>query len=317
VPLVLEGGLQGQGLTRLVTSRPVTGIVTRLPGTAGLASRYVPGESVEELLAACRALVDDGFWVGIELHLAEAHDEAAAESAATTALDLLDALHTAGLARRTEISLTLAGLGQLLPELGAKVSLENAGRIARAARVVGSGLLLDLGAHGAVDASLQTLRELRKDFPEVGAGLAANLRRTEDDCRALAFEGSRVRLTKGSRRAPATVAFADRHDADKSYVRCLKVLLAGQGMPVVSTHDPRLVRIAGALATRFDRPRGSYEYQMRYGVRSDEQRRLSAAGDRVRVLVPFGQDGSGYLLRRLADRGPDLTSFLRSLLPQR
>ncbi len=307
----------GQGLTRLVASRPFAGIVSRLPGAGGLASRSLPGARVEQFPTLCHALVDEGLWLSVGLHQDAAHDEATAEACTATVLELIDALHAEGLARRAEIALDPAALGQGLPELGAKVSLENAGRIALAARAVGATLLLDLGAPGAVDAGLETLRELHKDFPEVGVGLAANLRRTEDDCRALAYEGSRVRLTKGRRRAPAAASFADRHEADKSYVRCLKVLLAGHGTPVVATHDPRLVRIAGALATRFDRPRGSYEYQMRYGVRADEQRRLGAAGDRVRVVVPFGQDGPGHPARGLAGRAADLTSFLRSLLPQR
>lgn len=280
----------------------------------GLA-RQVPGHRVEDLVAACADQVAEGLFVSVGLRLPAAYDEDAAEAATRSALDLVEALQTGGLARQAEVALDPTALGLALPDVGAKVGLENAGRIARAARAAGTQLLLDLDDHRSTEAGFETLRELRKDFPEVGVGVAANLRRTEDDCRALAFEGSRVRLSKGSRGAPATVAFADRHEADKSYVRCLKVLLAGQGLPVVATHDPRLVRIAGALATRFDRPRGSYEYQMRYGVRTDEQRRLHAAGERVRVR--FGTEPAGNLVRRLADRGLDLTSFVRSLLPQR
>ena len=110
--------------------------------------------------------------------------------------------------------------------------------------------------HTTTDSTLAILRELRKDFPETGAVLQAYLRRTEDDCRALAYEGSRVRLCKGAYNEPETVAFQDRHEVDKSYVRCLKVLMAGQGYPMVATHDPRMVEIAGALATRFGRRAG-------------------------------------------------------------
>ena len=95
--------------------------------------------------------------------------------------------------------------------------------------------------HTTTDATLATLRELRKDFPETGAVVQAYLHRTEADCRALAYEGSRVRLCKGAYDEPESVAFQGRTDVDQSYVRCLKVLLAGQGYPMVATHDPRLV----------------------------------------------------------------------------
>jgi proline dehydrogenase len=176
---------------------------------------------------------------------------------------------------------------------------------------------VDMEDHTTTDQTLATLRELRKDFPETGAVLQAYLHRTEDDCRALAYEGSRVRLCKGAYNEPATVAFQDRHEVDKSYVRCLKVLMAGQGYPMIASHDPRLIRIAGAFATRFDRAPGTYEFQMLYGIRTDEQKRLAGAGERIRVYVPYGAEWYGYLMRRLAERPSNLTFFLRSLLSQK
>jgi proline dehydrogenase len=171
--------------------------------------------------------------------------------------------------------------------------------------------------HTTTDSTLAILRDLRKDFPETGAVLQAYLHRTEADCRALAYEGSRVRLCKGAYDEPAEVAFQSRLEVVTSYVRCLKALMAGQGYPMVASHDPRMIKIAGALATRFDRPPGSYEYQMLYGIRTDEQKRLAAAGHTVRVYVPYGQEWYGYLMRRLAERPSNLTFFLRSLVSQK
>ena len=171
--------------------------------------------------------------------------------------------------------------------------------------------------HTTTDSTLGILRELRKDFPETGAVLQAYLRRTEADCRDLAYEGSRVRLCKGAYNEPESVAFQDKHEVDQSYVRCLKVLMAGHGYPMVATHDPRLIEIAGALADRYDRPQGSYEYQMLFGIRPDEQRRLAEAGEQVRVYVPYGEEWYGYLMRRLAERPANLTFFLRSLITKK
>ncbi|MGI8590412.1 MAG: proline dehydrogenase, partial [Nakamurella sp.] len=58
----------------------------------------------------------------------------------------------------------------------------------------------------------------------------------------------------------------------------------------------------------------SYEHQMLYGIRPDEQRRLRADGKTVRVYVPYGSDWYGYFTRRLAERPANLLFFLRSLL---
>jgi proline dehydrogenase len=306
-----------QGLLLLSRSEPVKDLVTRLPVSSAIVARYVPGEDVADVVAATRALAADGRVVSIDFLGEDTRDEDQAERTVQAYLSLLDALGREGLGRSAEVSVKLSAVGQALPEVGAKLSLENARRIARAARNHGTTVTLDMEDHTTTDQTLETLRELRKDFPETGAVLQAYLRRSEDDCRALAFEGSRVRLCKGAYREPGTVAFTDRRDVDRSYVRCLKVLMAGQGYPMVATHDPRMIRIAGALATRFDRAPGSYEYQMLYGIRPEEQKRLCASGERVRVYVPFGQEWYGYLVRRLAERPANLTFFLRSLLSQK
>jgi proline dehydrogenase len=244
-------------------------------------------------------------------------DREQADHTVTAYLELLASLSEQGLARNAEASVKLSAIGQALPGDGEKVALENARTICHAARNAGTTVTLDMEDHTTTDSTLGILAELRKDFPETGAVLQAYLYRTEEDCRALAYEGSRVRLCKGAYKEPESVAFQDRAEVDKSYVRCMKILMAGQGYPMIASHDPRMVDIAGALATRYGRPQGSYEYQMLYGIRSDEQRRLAEAGEKVRVYVPYGEEWYGYLMRRLAERPSNLAFFLRSLVSQK
>jgi len=306
-----------QPLLVLARSRRIKDLATRLPVSSGIVARYVPGERIEDAVEATRELAGDGLLASLDFLGEDTLDQHQAEATVAAYVDLLEALGREGLARSAEVSVKLSAIGQALPEIGAKLSLENARQICRAARNVGTTVTLDMEDHTTTDQTLATLRELRKDFPETGAVLQAYLHRTEDDCRALAYEGSRVRLCKGAYNEPASVAFQDRHEVDKSYVRCLKVLMAGQGYPMIATHDPRLVRIAGAFATRFDRAPGTYEFQMLYGIRTDEQKRLAGVGERVRVYVPFGQEWYGYLMRRLAERPANLTFFLRSLVSQK
>jgi proline dehydrogenase len=81
-----------------------------------------------------------------------------------------------------------------------------------------------------------------------------------------------------------------------------------------ATHDPRLVRIVGERARWYDRKAGTYEFQMPYGVRPEEQRRLAQEGETVRVYVPFGSQWYGYLMRRLAGRSANTSFFARALV---
>jgi proline dehydrogenase len=306
-----------QTLLMLARSHQVKSVVTRMPVSSAVVNRYVPGEQTAQAVAATHDLIDDGLHVTLDFLGEDTLDEAQAETTVAAYLDLLEQLVDAGLARNAEVSVKLSAIGQALPDVGRKLSEENARRICRAARNAGTTVTLDMEDHTTTDLTLATLHELRKDFPETGAVLQAYLHRTEADCRALAHEGSRVRLCKGAYNEPEEVAFQDRHDVDKSYVRCLKVLMAGEGYPMVATHDPRLVKIAAALATRNARMPGSYEFQMLYGIRPHEQKRLAGLGEKVRVYLPYGEEWYGYLMRRLAERPSNLTFFLRSLVSQK
>ena len=308
-----------QPLLLLARSQQVKNLVSTMPVSSGIVHSYVPGETTEEAVKATGELVGDGLNVTLDFLGEDTLDAAQADATVAAYVELLQALAAAGLTRRAEVSVKLSAVGQALPDSagyggGHKIALENARTICRAARNAGTTVTLDMEDHTTTDSTLAILRELRKDFPETGAVLQAALHRTEADCRALAYEGSRVRLCKGAYLEPEEVAYQDRLDVDKSYVRCLKVLLAGEGYPMIATHDPRMVAIASSLASRYGRSKGSYEFQMLYGIRPTEQRRLAEAGETVRVYIPYGTEWYGYLMRRLAEKPSNLSFFLKSLI---
>jgi proline dehydrogenase len=122
-----------------------------------------------------------------------------------------------------------------------------------------------------------------------------------------------VRLCKGAYAEPESVAYQSPLDVDKAYVRCLNILMSGEGYPMVATHDPRLIAIAEDRARWFDRAVDEYEFQMLYGCRPEEQARLAAEGQVVRVYVPYGNQWYGYLMRRLAERPANVAFFARAL----
>jgi proline dehydrogenase len=296
------------------SSEALRQVVEKAPVSRHVVARYVAGPTTADAVRATADLVDQDLLVTID-HLGEDTVERAQADQVTTAyLALLEALAREGLTRAAEVSVKLSAVGQALPGDGERIALDNARRICATAATHGTTVTLDMEDHTTTDSTLGILCELRTDFPQTGAVLQSYLHRTEDDCRDLAHAGSRVRLCKGAYAEPASVAFQDADDVDRSYVRCMKVLLAGDGYPMLATHDPRLIEIGGALATRYGREQGSYEFQMLYGVRPEEQRRLSAAGEKVRVYLPYGEEWYGYMVRRLAERPANVTFFLRSLV---
>lgn len=291
----------------------VRSTVERAPFTKGLVGRFVAGETEVDAVTTTALLTDAGMNATIDFLGEDTTDLAAARATRDAYLSLLRALGAAGLAASAEVSVKLSAAGQALPVDGQRIATENAYAICERAAEIGTTVTLDMEDHTTTDATLETLRELRADFPSTGAVLQAYLHRTEGDCRDLATPGSRVRLCKGAYAEPASVAYQGRVEVDKAYVRAMKILLAGDGYPMLATHDPRLVEIAGALAVRYDRRPGTLEYQMLLGVRPEEQRRLAAQGDTVRVYVPYGREWYGYLARRLAERPANISLALRTL----
>jgi proline dehydrogenase len=290
---------------RLVQTAPVSRDVVR---------RFVAGTSIDDAVRVTGSLSADGLQVSLD-HLGEDTTEPAHADATTEAyVALLDRLAETGLAGAAEVSVKLSAVGQALDESMAR---DNAAAICAAAKSAGTTVTLDMEDHTTTDSTLSILAELRRDYPWVGAVIQAYLHRSEGDCRDLASSGSRVRLCKGAYKEPPSVAFQSRLDVDRSYVRCLRVLMEGDGYPMVATHDPRLIAIAAKLVLDNRRAQGSYEYQMLYGIRPHEQRRLAAAGETVRVYVPYGDEWYGYLMRRLAERPANIAFFLRALASKR
>lgn len=304
-----------QGLLMLSRNTALRDVLEKAPVSRSVVKRFVAGDSTEQAVQVARELGDSGRMATIDFLGEDTLDPAQATYTRDAYLALLDGLSAEGLTEggQVEVSLKLSALGQALGADGEKIALDNARAICQAAANAGTTVTLDMEDHTTTDSTLGILRELRQDWPWVGAVLQSYLRRTEQDCRDLAHEGSRVRLCKGTYKEPESVAYQDKPEVDKAYVRCLKILLAGQGYPMIATHDPRLVEIAGVLADAAGRGPESFEFQMLLGIRPDEQERLAAQGNRFRVYVPYGDEWYGYLMRRMAERPSNLFFFLRSV----
>ena len=303
----------GQALLAASRRPALRRAVVGTPVTRRVVDRFVAGETLPDALAAVDSLRAEGLAVTLD-HLGEdVTDRTEATRSRDAYLALLDGLAPLRLGRAAEVSVKLSAFGQALPG-GHDVALELVRPVVEAATAIGTTVTLDMEDHRTVDSTLAVLAELRRDHPGTGAVLQAALHRTEDDARALAVAGSRVRLVKGAYAEPAAVAHTERADVDAAYRRCLTTLYRGDGYPMAGTHDPAMIALVLELVAETGRAADSHEFQLLYGIRTGEQQRLAREGHTVRAYVPYGADWYGYFMRRLAERPANVQFFVRSLL---
>ncbi|TXS53708.1 proline dehydrogenase [Streptomyces sp. uw30] len=302
-PVILAAS-RSDRMRRLISAAPVTKQVV---------DRFIPGETVDEIVPIIKDLSDRGLELTMDVVGEDITRPEQAAAARDAYLLLIDRLKELELGTRAEMSVKLSMFGQAL-EGGHELALANVRPVVEAAAAIGTTVTLDAEDHTTLDSMFAIHEELRKDFPQTGCVIQAYLFRTEADARRLADSGSRVRLVKGAYKEPAEVAYQQKHEIDKGYVRILKILMEGAGYPMIGSHDPRLISIAQELARAAGRKLDEYEFQMLYGIRSDEHLRLAAEGHRMRVYTAFGTDWYGYFMRRLAEKPANLLFFARSIL---
>jgi proline dehydrogenase len=288
-------------------------LVSAAPVTRPVVDRFIPGESVDQIVPIVQDLTDQGLELTMDVVGEDITTPEQAAAARDAYLELVGRLAELELGTRAEMSVKLSMFGQALAG-GHELALANVRPVVEAAAAIGTTVTLDAEDHTTLDSMFAIHEELRKDFPETGCVIQAYLFRTEADARRLAANGSRVRLVKGAYKEPAEVAYQQKPEIDKAYVRVLRTLMEGDGYPMVGSHDPRLISIAQELARRAGRKVDEYEFQMLYGIRSDEHLRLAAEGHRMRVYTAYGTDWYGYFMRRLAEKPANLLFFARSVL---
>ncbi|UZG52624.1 proline dehydrogenase family protein [Rhodococcus opacus] len=296
--------------------------ISKVPVARNLVDRFVAGETESQAITATTGILDSGRYITIDYLGEDTTDLTQANNTVSHYLVLLSnlsALATSGGTPATfppspvEVSLKLSALGQSLARDGHKVALENAHKICTAAEEAGAWVTVDAEDHTTTDSTLSIVRELREDFPTLGTVLQAYLKRTEADCKDMSGPGSRIRLCKGAYKEPASVAYQGKDAVDDSFLRCLRILMNGQGYPMVASHDPAMISAAMQYAEAKGRAADEFELQMLYGIRDSEQLRLVGEQKHVRTYLPYGEQWYGYFMRRLAERPANLAFFLRSL----
>jgi len=302
-------------LLRLSTKPAIGQALDRIPASRRVVRRFVAGEAIGDALAVLTRLNGEGYDSAVTYLGENVTTAKAARAAADTYCTLLEEIHRLGL--RTTPSLKLTHLGL---DVGEDVALENVERVLdRAGDTV---VWFDMEGSAYTDRTLAFYDRVRRRRPNVACVVQAYLYRTEGDlARLVAGPGHplRVRLCKGAYHEPPTIAYPRKADVDRQYARLAGLLLspvarAAGVYPGFATHDDVLVRVLLEKTRELGVPADRFEFQMLYGIRGDLHARLRAAGARLRVLVPFGEDWYGYFVRRLAERPANLLFLAKNLL---
>jgi len=280
---------------------------------SSFARRFIAGETIEEAIAAARAVESRGLAITLD-HLGESLSSLAqADTATREYLDIMNTVVASGIGRNISLKLTQLGL-----DVDRASCVDNLRRVLDKAEPGGFFIRLDMEGSAYTEVTLEIFETLwGLGYREMGVVLQAALYRTEEDLPRVLRLGARVRLVKGAYQEPKQIAHQRKQEVDEAYARMMKILLVSGHYPAFATHDPSM----HALALQFAKERGvgddRYEFQLLYGIRRDLQQSLVAGGSRVRIYIPFGREWFPYFMRRLGERPANVRSVVSSILDER
>lgn len=292
-----------QSLLYLSESSAVQRLVTGTPVSRQMARRFVAGDTLDEAIAAARALNEQDLTVSLD-YLGEAvSTREEAEAATDMAIATLERIAAEEV--NSNISIKPSALGL---DIDAEFCCANIERVLARARQLGDAdgeifVRLDMESSEYTERTIGLVESLwEAGFHNVGTVLQSYLRRTPDDVRRLNSLGTRVRLVKGAYNEPPTVAYPDKAEVDQKFVEEMQMLLRDGNYPAIATHDEAMIQATRQFAWESGISKNAFEFQMLYGIRRDLQHRLREDGYKVRIYVPFGESWYPYLMRRLAER---------------
>ncbi len=276
--------------------------------------RFMPGETLDDALAAAVPLERLGI-TSMYTRLGENLESLTeADEVANHYIEVLDRIKGSGMQGEISVKPTQLGLDH-----DADACLAHLVRLAEHAAATGSFLWVDMEGSAYTESTIVLYERLRRVAPRTGICLQAYLRRTAADIQRLLPLDPAIRLVKGAYDEPEAVAFRDKAAVDSSYAGlAIRFLLDGRGRPIMlglGTHDVGLIEQIAEQVSQAGVARDSFEVQMLYGIREDQQKRLLKAGYKVRSLIAYGEHWYPWYMRRLAERPANVWFALRQILP--
>ena len=302
-----------QGLLWLSERQGIFNFVRRNGMARKFASRFVAGETIESGVQGAVDLAAKGITSSLDLLGESVTLESEAVAARDQYLQMLDRMATARVEVNVSVKLTQMGL-----DIGEELCADNMLRILDKAKALGGFVRLDMEGSDYTQRTLDFFRNrlFERYGAHCGVVIQSMLRRSERDIEDMIALRARVRLCKGAYLEPPSVAFPDKADVDRNYVKLMQRLLAAGNYPGLATHHEAIIGQAREFAGRERIGTERYEFQMLYGVRRDLQTRLRRAGHNVRVYIPFGTQWYPYLMRRLAERPANIAFVLGNMLKE-
>jgi proline dehydrogenase len=286
---------------------------TKLPFVRRAVSKFMPGESFDDMLAAAKATAGEGIGAVFTRLGENVNDLAEAEGVAQHYLEGIDRIRALALSCEPSIKLTQLGL-----DIDRELAYGHLRALAARSQAAGNYLWIDMEQSPYVDVTLDLTRRLRQEFPAVGVCLQAYLMRTRQDLEDVTARGIGVRLVKGAYNEPPTVAFPKKSDVDANYLALAQLMLsagprAAGSRAVFGTHDLDLIAAIRNHAGSIGLQKAGYEFHMLYGIQKAAQLRLAQDGAAVRVLIAYGEYWFPWYMRRLAERPANVWFVVKSV----
>jgi proline dehydrogenase len=284
-----------------------------MAGSRPFARRFIAGETIEDAIAAIRAIEAQRLHHTLDFLGESVMSLAAAEEATRQYLSLIDRIDRAGVERNLSLKLTQLGL-----DVDKAICVDNLRKILAAGERCGFFVRIDMESSRHTEVTLEIFETVwRHGSRNVGVVLQSCLYRSEKDFERINALGARVRLVKGAYREPKAVAHQQKSEVDAAFVHLAKRMLVEGAYPAIATHDDDILRQVRQFAAERGIASDRYEFQMLYGIRRDLQNVLRDQGFRMRVYVPFGHEWFPYFMRRLGERPANVWFVVRSLFAER
>jgi proline dehydrogenase len=299
------------GLLWLSQQRQVFSFVRRNALARKFASRFVAGETIDSAVDAARELNRRKITTTLDLLGESVTREADAVQARDVYLQMLAQIGASGVESNVSVKLTQMGF-----DIGEDLCYANMSAILDQAKSRGNFVRLDMEGSAYTQRTLDFFVDRLYPRYEAHCGVVIQscLRRSDGDVDRLIEMRARVRLCKGAYLEPPEVAYPDKADVDRAYLRLMERLMERGNYPGLATHDPAIIAHARRFAKDRNIDPARYEFQMLYGVRRDLQEQLRSAGHNLRIYVPFGTQWYPYLMRRLAERPANIAFILGNVV---
>ena len=295
-----------RGSLLYLAEQPLARRVFGGPLAKPLVRRFVAGVGLREAIENVQKLNTAGMSATLDYLGESVGSVAEAGAAAAQYIAILHAIEQAQAQCNASLKLTQMGL-----DVDRDLCVRNVGRIIAQAAQFGNFIRIDMEGSAYTQATLEIFKQLYARQQNVGVVIQAYLYRSEGDIRELNKLGARVRLCKGAYSEPASVAFAEKADTDKNFVKLMQLLLSEGNYPGIATHDQKMIEATRTYARQQGIAADRFEFQMLYGIRRDLQEQLVREGYRLRVYVPYGEEWYPYMMRRMAERPANLLFVLR------